>query len=174
MLNEYQLSPSKSVVIYKSEGVSHSVLSDSVGPCGLQPTKLFCLWDSPGKNTGVGSHSLLQGIFPTQKSNPGLPYCRWICYWLSHQGNLDASLRPLRILLASPLPPAKGWSSFHCKLWLASENALDSAFPHARALRCLFPALRPLGYLEAWRVSIHETALPNGKVFSHSSKCKES
>ena len=43
--------------------------------------------DSPGKNTGVGCHALLQGIFPTQESNPGLPYCRQILYYLSHQGS---------------------------------------------------------------------------------------
>ena len=43
--------------------------------------------DSPGKNTGVGCHALLQGIVPTQGSNPGLPHCRWILYWLSHQGS---------------------------------------------------------------------------------------
>ena len=43
--------------------------------------------DSPGKNTGVGCHALLQGIFPTQGSNPGLPHCRWILYCLSHQGS---------------------------------------------------------------------------------------
>jgi len=41
--------------------------------------------DSPGKNTGAGCHALLQGIFPTQGSNPGLPYCRRILYCLSHQ-----------------------------------------------------------------------------------------
>ena len=41
-------------------------------PCGLQPTRLLCLWDSPGKNTGVGCHFLLQGIFLTQGSNPCL------------------------------------------------------------------------------------------------------
>ena len=40
--------------------------------------------DSPGKNTGVGCHALLQRIFPTQWSNPGLPHCRWILYHLSH------------------------------------------------------------------------------------------
>ena len=40
--------------------------------------------DSPGKNTGVGSHALLQGIFPTQGSNPGLPHDRWIFYHLCH------------------------------------------------------------------------------------------
>ena len=44
--------------------------------------------DSPGKNTEVGWHALLQGIFPTQKSNPGLLHCRWILYHLSRQGSL--------------------------------------------------------------------------------------
>ena len=42
--------------------------------------------DSPGKNTGVGCHALLQGIFPTQRSNPGLPHCRQTLYRLSYQG----------------------------------------------------------------------------------------
>ena len=43
--------------------------------------------DSPGKNTGVGCHVLLQGIFPTQVPNPGLLHCKWILYHLSHQGS---------------------------------------------------------------------------------------
>ena len=46
-------------------------------------------WNSPGQDTGVGSHLLLQGIFPTQESNPGLPHCRWILCRLSQQGNPD-------------------------------------------------------------------------------------
>ena len=45
--------------------VSCSVVSDSLWPHGLQPSKLLCPWDFPGKNTGVGCHFLLQGIFPT-------------------------------------------------------------------------------------------------------------
>jgi len=45
-------------------------------------------WNSPGQNTGVGSCSLLQRIFPTQGSNPGLPHCRQILYQLSHQGSI--------------------------------------------------------------------------------------
>ena len=44
-------------------------------------------WNSPGKNAGVGCHSLLQEIFPTQGSNPGLLHCRQILYCLSHKGN---------------------------------------------------------------------------------------
>ena len=43
--------------------------------------------DSPGKNTGAGCHAPLQGIFPTQRSNPGLPHCRRILYRLNHQGS---------------------------------------------------------------------------------------
>ena len=49
---------------------------------------LYSPWNSPGQNTGVGSCSLLQGIFPTQGSNPGLLYYRQILYHLSHQGSL--------------------------------------------------------------------------------------
>ena len=48
---------------------------------------LSSLWNSPGRNTGVGSHSLLQEIFPTQGLNLGLLHCRQILYCLSHQGN---------------------------------------------------------------------------------------
>ena len=44
-------------------------------------------WSSPSQNIGVGSRSLLQGIFPTQGSNPGLLHCRWILYQLSHEGS---------------------------------------------------------------------------------------
>ena len=53
----------------------------------LRPQGLHRPWNSPGQNTGVGSHALLQGIFPTQGLNPGLPHCRQILYQLSHQGS---------------------------------------------------------------------------------------
>ena len=66
---------------------SSSVVSSSLQPHGLWPARLVCPWNSPGQNTGEGSHSLLQGIFPTQGSNPGLPHCRQILYQLSHQGS---------------------------------------------------------------------------------------
>ena len=64
-----------------------SVMSNSLGPQGLQPTRLLCLWDFPGKNTGVGCHFLLQGIFLTQGLKPGLPHCRQTLYCLSHLGS---------------------------------------------------------------------------------------
>ena len=56
-------------------------------PHGLQPMRLLCPWDSPGKNTGVGCHFLLQGIFQIQGSNLGLLHCRQILYHMSHQGS---------------------------------------------------------------------------------------
>ena len=49
-------------------------------PHGLQLTRLLCPWNFPGKSTGVGCHFLLQGIFPSQGSNRGLPHCRQMLY----------------------------------------------------------------------------------------------
>ena len=63
----------------KVESESHSVMSE--------PSRLLCSWDFPGKNTGVGCHCLLQGIFLTQGSNPGSLHCRQILYCLSYQGS---------------------------------------------------------------------------------------
>ena len=68
---------------------SCSVVSDSLW--------LYSPWNSPGQNTGVGSPSLLQGIFPTQGLNLGLPHCRQILYQMSHQGRcrcLGRCLKP--------------------------------------------------------------------------------
>ena len=66
---------------------SHSVMSHS-----LQSHGLYSPRNSLGQNTGVGSLSLLQWIFPTQGLNPGLPHCRWILYQLSHQGSSKTGL----------------------------------------------------------------------------------
>ena len=52
--------------------LSHSVVSNSLRPHGQQPARLLCPWNIPGKNTGVGFHFLLQGIFLTQGLNPHL------------------------------------------------------------------------------------------------------
>ena len=63
-----------------------SVMSNSSWPHGWL-SRLLHPWDYPGKNTGVCCHFLLEGIFLTQWSNPGLPHCRQILYCLSHQGS---------------------------------------------------------------------------------------
>ena len=77
-----------SISLIKCEWVSesHSVVSDSLRPHGL-----YSPWNSLGQNAGVGSLSLLQGIFPTQGSNPGLPHCRWILHQLSHKAGTNHS-----------------------------------------------------------------------------------
>ena len=70
--------------------LSCSVVSNSLRFHGLYPTRLLCPWDFPGKNTGVGCYFLLQGIFPTQGSNPCLLH---LLHWqvdtlpLSHLGS---------------------------------------------------------------------------------------
>ena len=66
-----------------------SVVSDSLRHHGLQPTRLLCPWASPGKNTGVGCHALLQGIFPTQGSNQSLS-C--LLHW--HKSSLSLDHHP--------------------------------------------------------------------------------
>ena len=66
----------------KWKSLSRVWLSD---PMDCSPLGSCVLGDSPGKNTGVGCHVLLQGIFPTQRSNSGLPHCKQILYHLSHQ-----------------------------------------------------------------------------------------
>ena len=68
------------MVLSESESESRSVVSDSLRPHGL-----YSPWNSPGQNTGVSNLSLLQGVFPTQGSNPGLLHYGWILYHLSHQ-----------------------------------------------------------------------------------------
>ena len=73
-----------------SENESHSVVSNS-----LQPHGLHSPWNSPDQNTGVGSLSLLQGIFPTQESNWGLLHCGQILYQLSWA--IREALRRLQI-----------------------------------------------------------------------------
>ena len=80
--------------------VSRSVISDSLWPHELQPAKLLCPWDSPGKNTGMGCHFLLQRIFLTQGLNSGLMHCTQILYQLSHQGS-----------------PWENWTKWICQHW---------------------------------------------------------
>ena len=70
------------IMVVKTESESHSVVFDS-----LWSHELCSPWNSLGQNTGVGSLSLLQGILPTQGSNPGLHHCRHILYQLSHKGS---------------------------------------------------------------------------------------
>ena len=105
----------------KSEGESCSVLSNS-----LQPHGLYSPCNSPGQNTGVGSLSLLQGIFPTQGSHPCLLHCGWILYQLSHKS--DQRLNCQHFVECNSIPEKKKYIYIyiyfcftdcvdHSKLW---------------------------------------------------------
>ena len=87
-------------------------MSDSLRPHGL-----YSPWNSPGQNTGVSSLFLLQGIFPTQELNPGLPHCRKILYQLSHMGSSLFLIRFSDILIAI----ISYFSSDTCKISAVSE-----------------------------------------------------
>ena len=91
--------------------LSHSVMSDSPRPHGLQPTSLLCSWYFPGKNTGVDSHYLFQGIFPTQGLNSGL----------LHLLHSQADSLPLR----------------HLGRWILLHSGEESAYQCSRLKRSL-------------------------------------
>ena len=88
--------------------------------CHPMSTRLLCPWDSPGKHARVGCHSLLQGIFLTQGSNPGLPHCRWILYQLSHKGY--------------PLHKNTGVGSLSLLQWIFPTQELNWGLLHCRGI----------------------------------------
>ena len=111
---------------------SHSVVSNSFRPHGLQPARLPCPWDFPGKNIGVVCHFLLQGIFLTQGLNPCLLCWRASSLPLSHQGspvNIGVHVSfPIRLLSGcmsrSRIAGSSESSSVSCSV------LSDSLWPH--------------------------------------------
>ena len=122
-------------------------MSNSLQPHGLEPTRLLRPWDSPGRNTGVGCHFLLQEIFPTQGSNLGLPYCRQTHYHLSQQGSDNLRLRFSHVPSLSQELPAK--SNFVLLLLLFSSIFFFFKFLAALGLHCWAPAFSSCG---EWRL----------------------
>ena len=107
---------------------SCSVVSDSLRPHGL-----YSPWNSPGQDPGVGNCSLLQGIFPTQGSNPGLPHCRRILYQLSHQGSPNTIFSSVQSFRDSMTP------------WTAARQASLSitntrSLPKLRSIELVMPS----------------------------------
>ena len=93
----------------KSESESRSVMSHS-----LQPRGLYSPWNPPDQSTGVGSRFLLQGIFPTQRSNPGLLRCRRILLPVEPQGKPEnAGVGSLTLLQRIFLTQESNWSLLH-------------------------------------------------------------
>ena len=103
------------------ESVAQSCLT-LCNPMDCSPPGFSVHGDFPSKNTGVGSLSLLQGIFLTQGSNPDLPHCRRILYQLSHQGSLK-SLLPLKISLVQPTRKKKKLLDHHPSTLLTMNSS---------------------------------------------------
>ena len=104
---------------------SHLVMPNSLWPCGL-----YSLWNSPGQNPGVGILSLIQGIFPTQGLNPGVPHCRQILYQLSYQG----SSKVIAPWTKANLSRVRGVRSSRLEAW----KTVASGMPH-RGETCAGP-----------------------------------
>ena len=100
-----------------------AIVSSSLQPHGLYPSRLLCPWDSPGKNVGVGCHSLLQGIFPTKKSN--------LCLLHWQAGSLPLVKKPTVAHVAALNSVEMRWPfamlSSLCRPW--SENKDHEADP---------------------------------------------
>ena len=122
-------------VAHNRESESCSVVSNS-----LQPHGLYNPWNSPGQNTGVGSLSLLQRIFPTQGSNPGLLHCRQILYQMSHKGSQRilewvGRWHPTPVLLPGK---SHGWRSLvGCSPWGRKESDTTERLPFHFSLSCI-------------------------------------
>ena len=132
------MNPSKTPVLNLI--VTGSVMSNSGTP-GTVACWLFCPWDSPGQNTGVGSHSLLRGIFRTQRLKRGLLHCRQILYHLNHQGShlsymLKSSESESCSLMSNSLLPSvefsrpESWSAWSVnKYYCQASSVLYSIIP---------------------------------------------
>ena len=113
-------------------------MSGSLWTHGLEPTSLLCPWNFPGKNTGVGCHSLLQRIFPTQRLNLGLLHCRFFTVWATRKA-LTASAETVLIL---PFLSLRYFVSFYALFycvgsplqielkWLEKKERRHTSFHH--------------------------------------------
>ena len=114
----------------------------------LWPNRLYSPWNFPGQNTGVGSLSLLQGLFPTQGSNPGLPHCRQILYQPSHKGS------PLE-KQTNKQTNTKLWGwhhDAHCLLTMTTRNVIQTRNSTIN-LTAVVPVLHPTWDFEGCLVS---------------------
>ena len=143
----YQVNKSKCRIdgVYRTCLVA--VMSDSLRPHGLQPARFLCQWDSPGKNTGVGCHFLLQGIFPTQGSNLGL-LC--LLNWQAGSKPLESpGKHPVTNILNRKCTPVLFCHhSKTTKIWSEEKNTLQ-----AESL-LLEPPGKPI-YIECFNLHTH-------------------
>ena len=133
-------------------------------PMDWSPSGSSVHGDSPGKNTGVGCHALLQEVFPTQGLNPGLPHCRQIIYPLSPQGNpKKAQYSVSSVQSLSRVQHATPWTAAHqASLSITNSRSLlklmsiESVMPSNHLILCHLLLLPP-------------SILPSIRVFSNES-----
>ena len=158
------LHPIRNPVMVSFPPVGSCVWKRSVVSDSLQPHGLYSPWNSPGQNTGVGSRSLLQGIFPTQGSNPGLLHCRGILYQLSHQGSsCSFFLSPVNGQADEPRPSRQQRSAGLCTLqegcpwalltWSCSSRAEGQAHPQVQPSFLPGVTLRS-AWLSLWKLAL--------------------
>ena len=119
---------------------SCSAMSDSATP--WTPARLLCPWDSPDKNTPVGCHALLWGIFLIQGQNPCLLHCRQVLYHLSNQGSpkcyqyLSALLLSLANIIRFWIPLSVTWGTFaHSQFCFPASVSSSPLIPRLTLLR---------------------------------------
>ena len=122
-------------------------MSDSLRPHGS-----YSPWNSPGQNTGVGSLSHLQGIFPIQGSNPDFPHCRWIFYQLSHKTSsriLECVAYPSPVVLPDP-----GLEPGSSALQMDSLPTELSGSPSHQERPCIFYMWKQIIYLLIFNINL--------------------
>ena len=130
------------------------VMSNSFQLYGPYPTRLLCPWDSPGKNTAVSCHALLQGIFLIQGSNLGLLHCRQILYcWVSRETPINIytswliksrlliwSIEKIRMILILNILP----QTTKCESESVSCSVVSNSFAIPWTITCQAPL--PMGF----------------------------
>ena len=106
--------------------VGHSVVTNSLRPHGLQPARLLCPWDFPGKNTGVGCCFLLSWNFPTQRWNLHLLHGQADCLPLSHLGSSEGASFAFPILFSSQISLKISSECFPCQPYSGAPLSMDN------------------------------------------------
>ena len=135
------------------------------------PSRLLCPWNSPGKNTGVGSHSLLQGIFPTQGSNLGLLHCRHIFFFFFLPS--ESPRKPRCIFIEVSVQFSRSVVSDSATPWIIASQAsvsitnsqslhklmsIESVMPSNQLILCR-PLLLPPSIFPSIRIFSNESVL---------------
>ena len=142
--------------------LSASVVSSSLQPCELWPSRLHCPWDSPGKNTGMGSHALLQWIFSTQSLNLSLLH---FLHW--QVGSLPLAPPGKSYVVALVQSLSRVW--LFATPWTAAHQASLSFTVSQSLLKLISIELMPSNHLILCRPLLLFSIFPNIRVFFHES-----